>query len=106
MTAKILNDGLELSMEFGENWLADIDERLSLLYPELNATDLLKCNQLCRQVGEMAHEYIRKNPIRDGASIRFIAFEDFEAFMKERFKWINSDNLSRLYSQSCYYAWK
>ncbi len=36
----ILNAGLDLAMEFGEHWLAPIQDRLGALYPALNARDL------------------------------------------------------------------
>jgi len=81
MSNEILNNGLNLSMEFGENWLTDIDDRLR-------------------------KKLIRKNPIKNGDKIDFIDFSKFEDFMKIKYEWIDNANLKKLYSQSCYYALK
>ncbi|OUS25883.1 hypothetical protein A9Q98_11325 [Thalassotalea sp. 42_200_T64] len=39
---QILNDGLIYAMEFGENWLKQIQSRLIKLYPELSEDVLNK----------------------------------------------------------------
>lgn len=106
MTNEILNDGLNLSMEFGENWLAHIDERLRIKYPELIDDELKACDQLCQKINNEAHYFIRKNPIKNGSEIAFIDFSKFVEFMKAKYEWIDDANLNKLYSQSCYYALK
>ncbi len=106
MNDEILNDGLNLSMEFGENWLTDIDDRLGAKYSKLTKSELRSCDQLCRKINKIAHDFIRKNAIKNGESISFIDFAKFEEFMKLKYEWIDKANLSKLYSQSCYYALK
>lgn len=103
---EILNDGLHLSMEFGENWLTPIHDRLSELYPELTTTALADCGKLCRAVNKYAHQLIRNNPVKNGDEIRFMESDEFKEKMKAKYHWIDEENLQRLYSQSCYYAWK
>ena len=53
---EVFNVGLNLAMEWGEDWLQPIQRRLPI--------------------------------------------------MTARFQWVNTDNLSRLFSQGMYYAWK
>jgi len=106
LTNQILNDGLSLSMEFRENWLTDIDNRLKIKYPELTESELRNCDKLCRKINKTAHNFILKNPIKTGNEIDFIDFSKFEEFMKVKYKWIENANLNKLYSQSCYYALK
>ncbi len=101
MTNEILNIGLRLSMEFGENWLTDIDDRLGTKYTELRG-----CDKLCRKINTIAYDFIRNNPIKNGEKIDFIDFSSFEEFMKSKYEWIDNANLRKLYSQSCYYALK
>jgi len=106
MSNEILNNGLNLSMEFGENWLKDINERLKIKYPELTISELKKYDKLHRKVNKYAHDFIRKNPIKNGNEINFIEFDKFEDFIKNKYDWIDEKNINQLYSQSCYYALK
>ena len=106
MSNEILNNGLNLSMEFGENWLTDIDDRVGKNHPKLTKSELRSCDKLCRKVNKTAHDFIRKNPIKNGEKIDFIDFSKFEDFMKIKYEWIDNTNLKKLYSQSCYYALK
>lgn len=102
----ILNQALALSMEWGENWLLPVNERLSKIYPELSDSELTSCNDLCAEVNKGAHLLVYENPILGGSDIRFMDFEIFSTQVHKKFGWINKANLQRLYSQSCYYAWK
>jgi len=106
LNKEILNEGLGLSMEFGENWLMDIDNRLHEKYPKLTETELKNCDQLCRKINKYAHSFFCNNHITDEKGITFIHFSKFEDFMKLKYNWIHNDNLSKLYSQGCYYALK
>ena len=105
-TDQILNDGLELSMEFGENWLTDTDTRLSDKYPELSQSDLRKADKLFRKITKNANNFVSKNPIKKYGKVTFIDSSDFKTYLLNKYSWINEENLSRLYSQSCYYAMK
>lgn len=91
-------------MDWRENWLCPINDRLSILYPELTDLELINCNTLCKEVKKSANNFIFDNPIQNGAEISFIDFVLFKALMIEKYDWINDDNLRRLYSKSCYYA--
>lgn len=106
LSNQTLNDGLALHMEFGKNWLADIDKRLAEKYPDLTESDLRKVDKLCRQLTKKAREFVLNHPNKNEEEITFVDALDFKAFMSNQHKWINEENLSQLYSQSCYYALK
>lgn len=106
LSPEILNEGLRFSMEFGEKWLVDVDERLAGKYSELTVTDLRKCDKLCRKVNKTAHDHIRKNPAEKDGRMTFMDFEVFRAFILSKYDWVNDENMCKLYSQSCYYAFK
>lgn len=103
---QILNHALELSMEFGENWLKDIDERLFQKYPELSESDLRKADKFCRKITKSATDFVVKNPIKKEGKMTFVGSSAFNVYMLNQYGWINEENLSQLYSQSCYYAMK
>jgi len=106
LSKDILNSGLNFSMEFGKNWLVEINARLSKVYPELTKSELNTCAELCKKVNEIANDFVYKNPVKTGKKIKFIDFSEFKNFVKTEYDWIDDKNLHRLYSQSCYYAWK
>lgn len=106
LTTTLLNDGLKLTLEFGENWLCNNSNRLSEKFPSLTQVELNNCTKLFRSVNTYAHDFIRKNPLKKGNDFTFIDFDHFEAAVLTKYEWINVENLEKLYSQSCYYALK
>ncbi len=106
LSKRTLNSGLSFSMEFGKNWLVDIQERLLNENLELTTLELDFCNKLCKKVNKCAHDYVSKNPIKGNKEISFMEFSQFAKFIKSKYEWIDDENLSHLYNQSCYYALK
>ncbi len=106
LTDEILNYGLRLSMDFGDNWLKPINSRLAEKYPELSKSEALNCDKLCKKINNEAHNFVKQNPVKTENTIGFIDPDGFNSFMLDKFSWIDSENLSKLYSQSCYYARK
>ncbi|MGA9638716.1 hypothetical protein [Flavobacterium sp.] len=104
LSSEILNNGLNFSMEFGENWLVEINNRLSKKHPELSKSELDNCEKICRKINKISHDYVSKNPVKEGNEILFIESSKFKNFIKNKYDWITDDNLNNLYSQSCYYA--
>lgn len=88
------------------SWLKPINERLSKKNPELLPIELEKYNKLCKEVNTFANDFIRKKPLKNNGELTFLPFEDFKQAILKKYTWINEENLKRLYSQSCYYAWK
>lgn len=102
----VLNDALNFSMEFGENWLSDIGPRLLKKYSQLTKSELNNCSKLCKEINRTAHNYVSKNPVLKKNELTFIEFSEFEKMLLKKYDWINNENLKTLYSQSCYYALK
>lgn len=98
----ILNSGLNFSMEFGENWLLDINDRLLNKYPELAESELDAYNILWKKVNGIAHDYVYKNFAK--FKNEMMAFSEFKKFIKVKYEWIDENNLRRLHNQSRYYA--
>ena len=46
---QILNYGLDFAMQWGENWMQPIQERLSTKFPDLSSEDLDKYNDICHE---------------------------------------------------------
>ncbi len=105
MTPEILNAGLNLAMEFGENWLMPIQNRLGALYPELGPGELDQYNALCQEAMRFGHEQTRLAWRHSGGS-QAVAYQKFSHDLRQRYAWVSEDNLSRLFSQGSYSAWK
>lgn len=103
---EIANYGLNLSMEFGEDWLKPINDRLAKQYPELLPTELVHYNELCKKVNVYANDFIRNNPVKNNDELIFLPFNEFKNEILQKYNWINEENFKRLYSQSCCYAWR
>lgn len=103
---EIQNTALNLSMEFGENWLQPIQQRLAQIYPKLTAKELEQYNALSKTVNQKANKYVKDHPVKCAEGVTFVDFDRFENYMLAQYDWIAIENLQRLYSQSCYYAMK
>ena len=106
LNPEILNYGLDLSMEFGENWLQPINDRLANKFPNLTSEEINEYNFICKEVNDIANKYIDENQNSEDTNQMFIHVKFFSDFLINKYNWISENNLSRLYSQSCYYAWK
>ena len=103
---EIANKALGLSMEFGKEWLKPISERLALLYPQLSAKELVQYDSLAKAINKMANKYVYDHPIKKENETAFVDFGQFEHAMLAKYDWISTENLQKLYSQTCYYARK
>lgn len=100
----ILDTGLGLAMEWGDQWLMPIQQRLALLHPELGALELELYNEACGSAMRYGHQQIVDclRQTRDDDKL----FRIWSATMMREFPWISAERLNRLYSQGRYYAWK
>ncbi|KFC22242.1 hypothetical protein [Epilithonimonas lactis] len=103
---EILNVALNMSMEFGENWLKPIHERLNKKYPEISSENLEKINSICKEVNKFANDYVYESGSVINQEISFVDFNIFKDDILLKYSWISKNNLNRLYNQSCYYAMK
>ncbi len=99
----LLNDGLELAMNWGESWLAPIQERLRLMHPRLGAAELDELNQACQAAMKFGHETAYELVQTHGAEADALGFG---STVRGRYPWISEENLMRLFRQSLYYVWK
>jgi hypothetical protein len=99
----LLNEGLHLAMEWGEDWLAPIQKRLAARHPALSKDELDEVNAICQDAMRFGHGVVYDLFSKSGMETMP---EDFEPAMIARYPWVNSKNLSRLFSQGMYYALK
>lgn len=102
---EILNEGLEMAMAFGPDWLKPIQSRLAERHPGLSAAELDAYEASCRTAMEFGHAQVPQHWNAAGGD-KAAAFRRFEAAVLARHPWIDEKNLSHLFSQGCYYAWK
>ena len=106
----ILNRGLKYSMEFGENFLQPIHNRLENKYSHLNKSQLEFYSKTCQQVRYDGNQFVyytleRLNVQRQNISEKKLR-DDFHDFIKNKYSWTTPQNINSLFSQSCYFAWK
>ncbi|MGE0322007.1 MAG: hypothetical protein AB7K71_04555 [Polyangiaceae bacterium] len=102
---ELANLALRLALEWGENWLEPIQERLAQIRPDLTPRELDGCQAHAKRVFERALRVGREALKRDGLEGSAAADEARHALL-EAFPWLDEANLSRLVSQSLYYALK
>jgi Fe-S cluster biosynthesis and repair protein YggX len=103
----ILNQGLSLALEWGEHWLETIQERLGAIYSHLSKEELDKYNSYCKKVASDGNALIFKIAYGDGKDCYSEeSRQSWRQGMLGKYPWINEENLSHSYSQSCYYALK
>jgi len=107
---EILNSGLDFAMEFGENWLQPIRQRLLSKYDFLTKKQLDEYNLKCTEAMKIGQDLIYKTLIDVSEKHETIKEGQLKAilksFMLSDYPWIDDENLSRLFSQGCYYAYK
>jgi hypothetical protein len=107
----LLNEGLDLAMAWGEDWLKPIQERLALLHPELSPGELDEVNAICQAAMKFGHDCVEDLALKSMNNRpedfgKNTTREDFEPLMKARYPWVDPGNLSHLFNQGMYYAWK
>ena len=107
---EILNSGLDFAMEFGENFLKPIQGRLSKKYRFLNETELDNYNLICKSAKDEGQKYIydflEKLSTENNNISENNLKNNLSNFIREKYSWISENNLNRLFSQACYFAYK
>jgi hypothetical protein len=107
---EILNSALSFALEFGENWLKPIQERLLAKYHFLSAKELNQYDRLCAALMEESNKYVYqqldKAAKNNHSMLRTELKEELHKFLSKDYSWINEENLSHIFSQGCYYAYK
>jgi hypothetical protein len=101
----VLNVALALAMTFGKDWLKPVQPRLASRYPDLSRSELDECDAVCREVLALGR---KQAPVcwQQAGAQKSRGPEQFRLAVHARFPWVSSENLSHLFSQGCYYAWK
>lgn len=110
MDPHIFNIGLKMASEFGENWLTPIQPRLAKEFSELSIDQLELYNKKCTKARDEGHKFVYAQMEELAAKSKTVSkswsFSQFEVHMKAKYPLINDENLSHLYSQGCYFAYK
>jgi hypothetical protein len=99
---EILNDGLDLAMDWGEDWIQPIQERLAILYPDLTGAELDEYDAVCRGAMDFGNAQMIALAKKLGKDP---TLQEFRAAVVSQYPWVSDDNIPRLYSQGMYYAW-
>jgi hypothetical protein len=107
---EILNSGLYFAMEFGENWLQPIQERLLKKYDFLKTSELDHYDKIVHSAMNEGHKFVYDN-LTDLCDKKQQVKSDLlqknlSDFILDKYQWVSDGNIRRLYSQACYYAYK
>jgi hypothetical protein len=107
---EILNSALDLAMDFGENWLKPINDRLLSKYKFLTQDQLNNYDLVARAAMNKGHKFIYDTLLKaEDDTTRIFEKqlnEDFISFIKSEEPWINESNIRKMYNQGKYYAWR
>lgn len=106
LDTSILNEGLDLAMAWGDDWLSPIQERLARAHPDLSSDDLDRYDAECRAAMSRGHDLVGELARRERLPPGDELWRRFRTAMAQNDPWISDDNLGHLYSQGCYYAMK
>ena len=101
--AALRNEGLDLAMDWGEQWLSPIQARLRERHPSLSAAELDAIDDDCRGAMRLGHETVHAF-VRDGTPA--LTPESLLPIVRAKYPWISDENAQRLFQQSLYYATK
>ncbi len=99
----VLNDGLDLAMAFGTNWLMPIQARLAKKHPLLSESELDEYNKICQEAMKFGHQ---KSSKVFGVKDPKTRMSNFWEQYNNKYPWVNEENVLRLYSQGMYYSMK
>ena len=97
----ILNKALSLSLEWGNEWLQPIQNRLMHLAPRLSGNDIEKISEYIIGVRDIIFKIYEEHYNPESQTFD----SDVVKKVAEKYPWINKNNLSSLDSQAKYYAW-
>ena len=57
---KLINDAVELSLEWGGNWLKDIEPRFLIMHPQITAEQAKILNKECKEIQNFSLQLFNK----------------------------------------------
>lgn len=94
----ILNETLDLALEWGEYFAKPTQPRLGKLHADLSEAQLDAYDAAVRVVMSRTFGMLYESPDTDRQSVI--------RFVHAKHPWVNADNIARLHSQGTYYAMK
>src|SRR6267142_424250 len=83
----LLNDGLELAMDWGEDWLAPIQDRLLQQHAYLRREELDELNATCQDAMKSGHDIAYKMVRESGMNV---TQDEFTALVLAKYPWLNA----------------
>lgn len=99
----LLNEGLELAMDWGADWFSPINARLLQRHPHLGAAELAAFDATCQAVTRLARETLHR-ALADSAVEPTLA--SLSPVVLGRYPWVDRQNLERLLRHGVYHAAK
>lgn len=99
----ILNDGLNLSLAFGKDWLKPIQKRLEKRYPELTQKELDAFNKTCTEARDFGHKKLYTVAETDKVAMNK---DEFVSYFLNTYPWVSIKNSKSVYRQGLYYVFK
>lgn len=99
-TKDILNAAMNISLEWGENWLKPINERLLAVYPNVSEEKAKEIDTYIRVAREDIFKVIEQYYLKELSEIQAISI------IQEKYTFLDDDTLKRLFNQGMYYAWR
>lgn len=94
----ILNEALDLALEWGEYLLKPTQPRMAKLHAGLSQAQLDAYDAAARVVMRISFAMLYESPDTDR--------EQFAQFVHTDHPWVNTDNIARLHTQGVYFAHK
>jgi hypothetical protein len=100
-STEIFQKAMDLSLEWGKEWLKPINDRIRATYPSLTEAEAEELNRKCKEIQKYCWDDLCWKEA-DG----LITQPKIVAAMKARYPELSDANLNRLISQGYYYARK
>ena len=98
---ELLNLALDMSLEWGPNWLKPINERILVAHPQLTERDAQTLQLWCVEAREFAFAEVEKWYPLEVENKAERALET----TRRKYPQIDAHNLAHLFNQGMYYAW-
>jgi len=103
MDERHLNIIYGASLEFGKNWMRPIIELAQERIPDLAEPELTTICSYVEAVRNDINELVLEN--YDELVNDKVSQDKIKDIIRQRYAWMNEDNVSRGFSQGMYYAW-
>ena len=96
----ILNVAMNLTLEWGKNWLSPVDDRLKGFFPNIGDDKAKRIDTYIKETRNDIFNIIEQYYLKE------LSDTQMKLKIKDKYPFMNNDNYTRLLSQGMYYAWK